>query len=91
MLKLAFPSFRGCLQPRACCAYNVAPGKMRIHPAEITNVETEALKSMLIIPRTPSPPPLEERDISTLSPAELVELQKQLKSMKVCLVLSSEL
>ncbi len=41
---------------------------------------------MLIIPRTPSPPPptpLEERDVSTLSREEMVELQKLVREGKV--------
>lgn len=38
---------------------------------------------MLIIPRTPSPQPLEERDIATMSQAELAEMQKQFKAIKV--------
>jgi hypothetical protein len=33
-----------------------------------------ALKSLLIIPRSPSPVPLEERDVDTLSPQEMREL-----------------
>ncbi|KAK5127456.1 hypothetical protein LTR85_006795 [Meristemomyces frigidus] len=36
----------------------------------------QALRSMLIIPRTPTPPPLEERDITTPTPDELRELQR---------------
>lgn len=50
-------------------------------PAELTG--EDALKSMLIIPRTPSPPPLEERDMATLSLDELRELQKQFLAMRV--------
>lgn len=38
---------------------------------------------MLIIPRTPTPPPLEDRDVTTLDQHELRELQKQLKALKV--------
>jgi len=41
------------------------------------------LNSMLIIPRTPSPPPLEERDITTLNHDELRELQKRALDFKV--------
>ncbi|KAK5130485.1 hypothetical protein LTR08_002007 [Meristemomyces frigidus] len=42
----------------------------------------EALKSLLIIPRTPTPPPLEERDITTLSPDEMRELQRRARAAK---------
>lgn len=37
---------------------------------------------MMIIPRTPSPEPLEDRDPETMTAAELIELTKRLK---VCL------
>lgn len=40
-----------------------------------------ALKSLMIIPRTPSPIPLEERDPETLSREEMLEL---LRKQKVC-------
>lgn len=46
----------------------------------------EALKSLAIVPRTPSPeppPPLEERDITTLNPEELKELQQRFLAMRV--------
>lgn len=39
----------------------------------------EALKSLLIIPRTPSPIPLEDRKASTMTEAEIAQLQKQVK------------
>ncbi|KAK4496756.1 hypothetical protein PRZ48_012739 [Zasmidium cellare] len=42
----------------------------------------EALKAELIIPRTPSPPPLEERGIETLGQNDIADLQKQLKAAK---------
>ncbi|KAK5697157.1 hypothetical protein LTR97_007292 [Elasticomyces elasticus] len=42
----------------------------------------ETLKSMLIIPRTPSPPPLEERDYESVNRDEFLELQRQLKELK---------
>ncbi|KAK4891814.1 hypothetical protein LTR27_009666 [Elasticomyces elasticus] len=42
----------------------------------------ETLKSMLIIPRTPSPPPLEERSIESMSRDELQELQRQLRELR---------
>ena len=45
--------------------------------------KTAALKSMLIIPRTPTPPPLEERDPTTLNADELRELQKRAQAFKV--------
>ena len=45
--------------------------------------DAEALKSMLIIPRTPTLPPLEERDVTTLSHAELKELQRIAQEHKV--------
>ena len=38
---------------------------------------------MLIIPRTPSPKPLEQRDPGSLSVAEIAELQKQLQAAKL--------
>lgn len=38
---------------------------------------------MLIIPRTPSPLPLEERDITTLTPDELRELQRRARAARV--------
>ncbi|KAK4496758.1 hypothetical protein PRZ48_012741 [Zasmidium cellare] len=42
----------------------------------------QALKSMLIIPRTPTPPPLEERDFDTLTREELKELHRRAKEAK---------
>ncbi|KAK3722677.1 hypothetical protein LTR37_002248 [Vermiconidia calcicola] len=42
----------------------------------------DALKSMLIIPRTPTPPLLEDRDITTLSQDELKELQKRAQEFR---------
>jgi hypothetical protein len=41
----------------------------------------ETLKSMLIIPRTPSPPPLEEKDNLTVE--EVRELQRRMKEVLV--------
>lgn len=38
---------------------------------------------MLIIPRTPSPPPLEDRDITTLSMDELREMQRRMQALRV--------
>ncbi|KAF2677306.1 hypothetical protein K458DRAFT_163912 [Lentithecium fluviatile CBS 122367] len=38
-----------------------------------------ALQSLLVIPRSPSPVPLEERDINTLNPEEMRELLKRQK------------
>lgn len=46
---------------------------------------SDALKSMRIIPRTPTPALLEERDFATLSQDDLKELHKQLREMKVCM------
>ncbi|KAK3621164.1 hypothetical protein LTR56_022962 [Elasticomyces elasticus] len=40
------------------------------------------LESMLIIPRQPTPPPLEERDFDTLSPEEVQELQRRFRALK---------
>ncbi|KAK0270073.1 hypothetical protein LTR35_014321 [Friedmanniomyces endolithicus] len=40
------------------------------------------LKSMSIIPRTPTPPPLEEREYETVNREVFLELQRQLKEMK---------
>ncbi len=42
---------------------------------------TAALKSMLIIPRTPTPPPPEERDVSQLSHEEMVEHMRELQRL----------
>ncbi|KAK4575240.1 hypothetical protein LTR86_001092 [Recurvomyces mirabilis] len=42
----------------------------------------EALRMMYIIPRTPTAPPVEERDFNTLSRDELEELHKQYKAIK---------
>ncbi|KAF2480192.1 hypothetical protein BDY17DRAFT_33815 [Neohortaea acidophila] len=41
-----------------------------------------ALKSMMIIPRTPSPQPVEKRDASTYTPADIEQLRKELREMK---------
>jgi len=41
------------------------------------------LKSMSIIPRTPTPPPLEEREYETSNRDDFLELQRQLREMKV--------
>ncbi|KAK5732484.1 hypothetical protein LTS12_027117 [Elasticomyces elasticus] len=40
------------------------------------------MESMLIIPRQPTPPPLEERDFDTLSPEEVQELQRRFRELK---------
>jgi hypothetical protein len=37
----------------------------------------DALKSLMVIPRSPSPVPLEDRDIATLTEAEMRELLKR--------------
>ncbi|KAK0937568.1 hypothetical protein LTR29_010901 [Friedmanniomyces endolithicus] len=42
----------------------------------------EMLKSMSIIPRTPTPPPLEEREYETSNRDDFLELQRQLREMK---------
>ena len=49
----------------------------------VTLTCADALRSMHIIPRTPSPPPLEERDPATLTLDELRELQKLAQRGKV--------
>ena len=54
----------------------------RVSQRESTN-KSAALKSMLIIPRTPTPPPLEERDFATFSADELKELKKKFLELKV--------
>lgn len=38
-----------------------------------------ALQSLLIVPRSPSPVPLEERDVNTLTPEESRELIRRLR------------
>ncbi|KAK4904778.1 hypothetical protein LTR49_025828 [Elasticomyces elasticus] len=40
------------------------------------------LESMLIIPRQPTPPPLEDRDFDTLSPEEVQDLQRRFRELK---------
>ncbi|KAK5688944.1 hypothetical protein LTS10_000924 [Elasticomyces elasticus] len=40
------------------------------------------LESMLVIPRQPTPPPLEEREFDTLSPGEVQELQRRFRELK---------
>ena len=47
----------------------------------------DALKQLLVIPRSPSPPPLEERDPEDLTPAEAREL---IRRQKVCQSLQKE-
>lgn len=42
-----------------------------------------ALEAQLIVPRTPSPEPLEERDFDGLNREELKELQRRAKEAKV--------
>lgn len=39
---------------------------------------------MGIIPRTPSPPPLEERDVITMNDDDYREMQKMIRDLKVC-------
>lgn len=41
------------------------------------------LKSMLAIPRTPTPPPLEEREYENVNREDFLELQRQLRELKV--------
>lgn len=41
----------------------------------------QALKSLMIIPRTPSPPPIEE--IDELTPGKVRRLQRQMKELKI--------
>ncbi|KAK5710576.1 hypothetical protein LTR15_012905 [Elasticomyces elasticus] len=42
----------------------------------------ESLKAMLIIPRTPSPPPLEDRDFDSLSREELQQLHQRMRAIR---------
>jgi hypothetical protein len=42
--------------------------------------KTESLKAMLLIPRTPSPPPIEMRKPGELSHEEIEELQRRILS-----------
>ncbi|EXJ58342.1 hypothetical protein A1O7_05767 [Cladophialophora yegresii CBS 114405] len=48
------------------------------HSAEL--IVTDALQTLGIIPRTPEPVPLEEREEETLTPAEMLELIRQQKA-----------
>jgi hypothetical protein len=41
------------------------------------NLLPAALQSLLIVPRSPSPVPLEERDVDTLSPEDMRELLRR--------------
>ena len=43
----------------------------------------DALKAMYIIPRTPTPPTIEERNPDTLTPAETRRMQEELRALKV--------
>lgn len=54
-----------------------------VHVRDPLLTKTDALNSMSIIPRTPSPPHIEDRDINTLSLEELKELQRRTKASKV--------
>ncbi|KAK6396689.1 hypothetical protein LTR65_008587 [Meristemomyces frigidus] len=56
------------------------PGPFAVYKFHYRSLE--ALKSLLIIPRTPSPPPLEERDITTLTHDELCELQRRARAAR---------
>ena len=49
--------------------------------AEADGIDT--LKSTLIIPRTPDPEPVEERDVDEMSRDELRAMQKRLKELEV--------
>ncbi|KAK4549817.1 hypothetical protein LTR36_005118 [Oleoguttula mirabilis] len=57
-----------------------SPGPFAVYKFHYRSLE--ALKSLLIIPRTPSPPPLEERDITTLTHDELCELQRRARAAR---------
>lgn len=46
----------------------------------------ESLKAMLLIPRTPTPPPLEARQPSELSHSEIAELQRRIMTKETELV-----
>lgn len=50
---------------------------------KLNKIFAENLKAELIIPRTPTPPPLEERPVDTLSLEELRELQRRAKKFRV--------
>lgn len=41
---------------------------------------------MLIIPRTPSPPPLEDKDPADITPDDIKELLRRAKEAKVLLI-----
>lgn len=47
---------------------------------------TDALQSLLIIPRSPTPIPLEDRDVETLTREELTELERR-RHVSICLIL----
>jgi hypothetical protein len=46
---------------------------------------SESLKAMLIVPRTPSPPPIEARKPAELSYDEIAQLQRQVAAQKASL------
>ncbi|KAK3706739.1 hypothetical protein LTR37_012584 [Vermiconidia calcicola] len=45
-----------------------------------------ALREMLIIPRTPTPPPLEELDVEAMSQDQLKEMQRQLQGVQTSMI-----
>ncbi|KAF9693595.1 hypothetical protein EKO04_008533 [Ascochyta lentis] len=61
--------------PRTICEFDYVDRKRRpLATYTFKYRSRDALKSLLLIPRSPSPVPLEDRDIDTLSPEELREL-----------------
>lgn len=79
--------FLGCqrLQRRSCSAIALLVGPIVYsRGATLDSLGTvDALKAMHIIPRTPPPVPLEERDPATLSIEDMVELQRRLRELRV--------
>ncbi|CBX92062.1 hypothetical protein LEMA_P047680.1 [Plenodomus lingam JN3] len=55
-------------------------GRALSHQSRSTTV---ALQSLLIIPRTPSPVPLEERELDTLTPEESLELIRRMREREL--------
>ena len=58
---------------------NLASLESRTTPAN----KSDALKAMLVVPRTPEPVPLEDRDPNTYTISDIQELQRRLRAQRV--------